>query len=114
MGITSRESAVCSEAVPDGENLSGELLAILRQQISLAKKGKVSEAIVLAEKTDRLLQRADRRELGRIWAQGPVRNLYDELCLILDVARRGAADELGRVRMGKNSLRAYASNSRRQ
>ena len=114
MAITSRESTMCTGAASDGEDLSGELLAILRRQISLAKNGKVAEAIVLAEKIDRLLHRADRQELGRIWAQGPIKSLYDEFCLILGVARSEVANELERVRTGKHSLRAYAGISHRQ
>ena len=113
MVVTPSEKTISRHAAPDGEGLSGELIAILHQQISLAKNGQASQAADLSEQIDRLLQGADRRELGRIWAQGPIKKLFDELCLILVAARSEVADELRKVRTGKHSVRAYIGSSRR-
>ncbi len=114
MATTPQENTVSCEAASDGECLSSQLFAILSEQISLAKRGKVDEVVTLAGKIDQLLCRADRKQLEKIWAKGPIRGLYDELCLILSAARGEVAGELAAVRKGRNSLRAYKNVSRWQ
>ena len=95
-----------------GESLSGQLLEILNQQLSLARTGKLDEAMALADEVDLLLSRADRKQLEKIWTEGPIRGLHDQLCLMISVAKNEAANELKGVRKGKNSLRAYKGASR--
>lgn len=112
--MTSRKNTTCIEAASDGEILSSQLFAILSRQVSLARRGKVDEVLTLAGKIDRLLSRANRKHLEKIWAKSAIRSLYDELCLILGAAKHEVADELERVRKGKSSLRAYKGVSRRQ
>jgi len=114
MATIPQESTACSEAASDSEYLSSQLIAILSKQVSLARRGKVDEVLTLAGKTDHLLSRANRNQLGEIWAKGPVRGLYDELSLIFGVAKREVAGELEGVRKGRTSLRAYKNVSRRQ
>lgn len=112
MSTTYRENTTCSDTTPDTEDLSGTLLAMLSEQVSLARKGKVEAVLTLAGKIDRLLRRADRKQLERIRPQRDrIQSLHNELCLMLGAARREVADELGRVRTGKNSLRAYKNAS---
>ena len=88
------------------------LLAMLSEQISLARSGKIEAVETLAGEIDRILGRADRKQLERIRPQrSRIEGLHRELCLMLGAARREVADELGRVRTGKNSLRAYKNAS---
>ena len=100
------------ENTRSGESLSSQLTAILSRQFSLARVGKLDEVLILADKVDQLLSRADRKQLETIWAEGPIRGLYDQLCLMLTAAKHEAADELKGIRKGKTSLRAYKGISR--
>ena len=112
MATTPQESTVSREAGSDGEYLSSQLLAILSQQVALARRGKVDEVLELADKIDQLLRQANRKHLEMIWAKGPARGMYDELCFILGAAKCKTAGEMEGVRKGKNSLRAYKNASR--
>ncbi len=114
MATTPQENRVSCEAASDSEYLSGQLFAVLSEQISLAKRGKVDEVLTLVGKIDELLCRADRKQLEKIWAKGSIRGLYDELCLILRAARGEVAGELAGVRKGRKSLRAYKDASQWQ
>jgi len=108
MSINYQERRAYGETSSGGEDLSGNLLAMLTEQVSLARNGKVEGVLTLAGKIDRMLHRADHRQLERIWTQrGPVRKLHNELCLMFGAAKREVADELGRLRTGKNLLQAY-------
>jgi hypothetical protein len=90
-----------------GDSLQEQLFAILSEQVSLARRGKLDEAVLLVEQSDRLLAQADGKQLEKIWTAGPIKGLYDELRLIIDVAKREVADELKGIRKGTNVLRAY-------
>lgn len=114
MATTTQPNTVSSEAASGGESLSSQLFEILSRQISLARSGKLDEVLTLADETDQLLSRADLKQIESVWTKGPIKDLYDELRLILCAAKREAADELEGVRKGKTSLRAYKSASRRQ
>lgn len=103
---------MCHRGESDGEYLSSQLFAILSRQVSLARRGKADEVLTLAGEIDRLLCRANRKQLENIWAKSSIRGLYDELCLIFSAAKREVASELEGVRKGRNSLRAYKGVSR--
>ena len=105
-------STTSSETTSDTEDMSGRLLAMLSEQVSLAKSGNVEGVLQLAEKIDRLLHQAGPGDLERIHAQqGQIQSLHNELCLVYGSARREVADELGRIRTGKSLLRAYKDSS---
>ena len=111
--ITSpQESTGFGEAAFDGEYLSSQLSAILSRQLALARGGKLDEVMTLAGEIDQLLSRADHKQLERIWTEGSIRGLYDELGLIIGTAKQETAEELKRIKKGKNSLRAYKGISR--
>ena len=99
-------------AVP-GESPAGRLFAILSEQVSLARRGKLGEAMELAGEADQILSRANREQLEKIWSETPIRGLYDELCLMIAAAKSQAAGELAKTRNGKRTMRAYKDISRR-
>jgi hypothetical protein len=112
MATIPQESTACSEATSDSESLSSQLLAMLNQQLSLARTGKMDEVMTSADKVDQLLSRADRKQLEKIRSDSSIRGLYDQLCLTVGAAKQETAAELERIRKGKNSLRAYKGISR--
>ena len=91
-------------------SLSDQVVAILNQQISLVKSGKLDEAMGLADKVDQLLSRADQTQLKQISDEGEVRRLHDELYLMIGIAKTEASAELKGLHKGKNILRVYKSN----
>jgi hypothetical protein len=95
------------ESATPGESLENRLLTLLNQQISLAKTGKIEQTVALAEQVDQLLSHADPKQLKQIWTDGPIRGRYDELAIIIALAKSEAADSLKGINKGKTSLRAY-------
>jgi len=112
MPITPQKTTGSGEAAIDGEYLSSQLSELLSRQLALARRGKLDEVMTLAGSVDQLLSQANRKQLEKIWTEGSIRGLYDEIRLILGAAKGEVATELAGIRKGRNSLRAYKGISR--
>ena len=95
------------ESTTPGESLGNRLLALLNQQVALARTGKIEQAMALADEVDQLLSHADPKQLKQISSAGPIRALHDELRLMITLAKNESADSLKGINKGKTSLRAY-------
>ncbi len=90
-----------------------ELQTLLEEQVSLARNGKHEEVESLVARVDELLtELSDCPMLLRDNEQCErIRQLYNELCLMLTAQKSELAGRLRKIQTGKNSLRAYRDAS---
>lgn len=113
MTTTNRQNSISIATDSGRGTLSSQLLAILTQQVELARAGKLDEVMTLAGKVDELLHHADPKELQSALADGAVRALHDKLSLMIGAAKSDAAREMEKVGKGRNSLQAYKTTYNR-
>jgi hypothetical protein len=91
--------------------MAERLAEILNRQISLARAGRIDDVVNLASQVDELMA-GDPRQFKEISNIKSIRDLFDKLQLILGVAKQEISEELGGLRKGKTSLKAYRTASR--
>ncbi|MBT3199258.1 MAG: hypothetical protein HN350_05020 [Phycisphaerales bacterium] len=85
----------------------------MNQQISLARTGKLDQAMAIAGQVDEILSQVDSKQRAEIASDTVIRDLYNQLGLIISAEKNETATELSGIRKGKNTLRAYKDISSR-
>ncbi len=78
----------------------------------MARAGRIDDVVNLASEVDEMMARADPQQLKEVSTLKSIRDLFDKLQLILGVAKHEISEELGGLRKGKTSLKAYKTASR--
>jgi len=111
MTATDGQNSMPPETASGQDSLAGQLSEMLNRQIALARAGKVDEILILASETEEMISRADPNQLGNLSDRKAIRDLYDKLRLILGAASHEISKELGGLRKGRISLKAYKTVS---
>ena len=96
------------------EDLLDQLQNLLQQQIELAQQGEIEKVQVLTEKAGSLVQQITKT--GALQCpqlqdkRRQLQKLYHRLTLTATAHRAQLMDQLGRIRAGRKTLRAYRAS----
>jgi len=111
MTATDGQNSMPPETASGQDSLASRLSEMLNRQIALAPAGKIDEVVILASETEEMIAGADPTQLKSAYDLEAIRNLFDKLQLILGAASHEISKELGGLRKGRISLKAYKTVS---
>lgn len=92
-----------------------DLQSLLEEQTKLARQGKIGDVELLSKKASSVVERlAETGILGLPEFEnrrGQLQKLYTELCLAITAQQADVSQRLSHVRKGKQTIRAYHSNT---
>jgi len=92
-----------------GMNALTELQTLLAEQLSLAGKGQFEQIAAMMPRVEHYLSEASTCESpeGNEEAADRIRELYDQLRLVLAATKQELWQDLRKIRLGRSSVRAY-------